>query len=155
PQYRNMVSKYGIGIRQYPEGDNRSVPWFNAPPGTKQRLTFFCLIGNEGPERLLDEVKKYTRNDKYPALTGYKTMASHFHNEFIMNVVLAYKPLHDKPEFVDVFKTMGVDIVHLAEFHYTAHHKGPDDQRLREPHALLEQCRRLSDDQFLLLPGEE
>src|SRR5690606_7834048 len=155
PDYRNMVSRYGIGIRQFPEGDHRFVPWFNAPPGTEQRLNFFCLIGDQGPERLLEEVKKYTHNDKYPTLPGYKTMASHFHNEFIMNVVLADKPVPDKPEFVDVFKTMGVDIVHLAEFHYTAHPKGPDPQRLKELDALFEQCRRASDEQFLLLPGEE
>jgi len=43
----------------------------------------------------------------------------------------------------------------LAEFHYTAHPKGPDEQRLKELHALFEQCKRLSDDKFLLLPGEE
>ena len=103
----------------------------------------------------LDAVKRFTNNDAYVPLAGYKTMSSHFHNEFIMKVVLAGKPVPDHPEFVSVFKNTGVDIVHLGEFHYTAHPKGPDDKRLNELHALFEQCRRLSDKDFLLLPGEE
>lgn len=82
-------------------------------------------------------------------------MASHFHNEFIMNEVMEETSVVQKPEFVDVFKDMGVDIVHLGEFHYTAHPKGPDTTRLQELDALFEQCKRLSDNEFLLLPGEE
>jgi len=48
-----------------------------------------------------------------------------------------------------------VDIVHLGEFHYTAHPKGPDEQRLLELKTLFDMCKRYSDKQFLLLPGEE
>lgn len=153
--YRNMLEGFGIGIRQEPEGDKRFVPWFNAPPGTQQRLNFFCLISSSNAGKNLDAVKKFTHNDRYVALPGYKTMSSHFHNEFIMNVVLKGKPVPERPAFVDVFKNTGIDIVHLAEFHYTAHPKGPDSTRLNELHALFEQCKRLSDNDFLLLPGEE
>ena len=153
--YRKITDGYGLGIRQELTGDNRFVPWFNAPPGTEQRLNFFCLLGTTGPEALLNDVKKFTNGDRYVSLPGYKTMASHFHNEFVMNVVLAGKPVPDTPSFINVFKQTGIDIVHLAEFHYTAHPKGPDEQRLKELHALFEQCRRLSTDNFLLLPGEE
>lgn len=155
PGYRNMVEDYGIGIRHEPKGDERYVPWFNAPPNTEQRLNFFCLIGTGSPEELLEGVKKYTHNDEYQPLDNHKTMASHFHNEFIMNVVMADKPVPESPEFVEVFKNMGVDIVHLGEFHYTAHPKGPDEVRLKELKALFDECERLSDDEFLLLPGEE
>ncbi|MEO3404185.1 hypothetical protein AAFN85_09800 [Mucilaginibacter sp. CAU 1740] len=153
--YRNLLPGYGLGIRQELQGDKRFVPWFNAPPGTKQRLNFFCLLGTNGAEALLDNVKQFTHNDSYKPLPGYKTLASHFHNEFIMSVVLAGKPVPDSPSFVKVFKRQGVDIVHLAEFHYTAHPKGPDEQRLKELKALFDQCSRLSDNKFLLLPGEE
>ncbi len=153
--YRNMLHGFGIGIRQEPEGDKRFVPWFNAPPGTKQRLNFFCLISPNTAAQNLDAVKKFTHNDRYVALPGYKTLCSHFHNEFIMNVVMKGKPIPEHPTFVDVFKNTGVDIVHLAEFHYTAHPKGPDSLRLNELQALFQQCRRLSDSTFLLLPGEE
>jgi hypothetical protein len=153
--YRKMVDGYGIGIRQELKGDNRFVPWFNAPPGTKQRMNFFCLLGEAGASDAFASVKKFTHNDSYVKLPGYKTMSSHFHNEFIMSVVLAGKPVPEHPDFVKVFKKTGIDIVHLAEFHYTAHPKGPDEQRLKELKALFEQCERLSDNEFLLLPGEE
>lgn len=154
-QYRKQIDGFGIGIRQDLYGDRRFVPWFNAPPQTRQRLNFFCLLNAGSPAAALTEVKKFTNNDKYVALPGYKTLASHFHNEFIMKVVLAGKPVPDTPNFVKVFKNTGVDIVHLGEFHYTAHPKGPDSVRLKELHALFQQCERLSDNTFLLLPGEE
>jgi hypothetical protein len=35
--YRNLLPGYGLGIRQELQGDKRFVPWFNAPPGSKQR----------------------------------------------------------------------------------------------------------------------
>ena len=153
--YRNLMPGFGMGIRQKLEGDYRFVPWFNAPPGTKQRMNFFVLLSTDKAATALNEVKQFTHDDAYVPLPGYKTMCSHFHNEFIMHVVLAGKPIPEHPDFVKVFKNSGVDIVHLAEFHYTAHPKGPDSIRLNELHALFAQCKRLSDKSFLLLPGEE
>jgi len=142
---------YGIGIRQELQGDKRFVPWFNAPPGTKQRLNFFCLLSNK--QDGFAALKAFTHGDKYVQLPGYKTMSSHFHNEYVMKVMMAGKK--DKPDFVQVFKDLGVDIVHLAEFHYTADPKGPDEKRLPQLKALFELCEQQSDNQFLLLPGEE
>jgi hypothetical protein len=153
--YHSQLPGYGIGIRQDPLGDKRYVPWFNAPPKTLQRLNFFCLIGTDAPAKVLEEVKRFTHGDSYAPIPGYKTMASHFHNEFIMDVVLKGGPVPEKPEFKDVFKKMGVNIVHLAEFHGPGHPKGPDEERLKELQSLHEQCARLSDKNFLLLPGEE
>ncbi|MBC7830363.1 MAG: hypothetical protein H7122_21680 [Chitinophagaceae bacterium] len=153
--YMKILPGFGIGIRQDPFGDKRFVPWFNAPPKTKQRLSFFCLLSTDKAGSVLEDVKKFTHNDSYTPLPGYKTFQSHFHNEFTMKVVLANTPVPEKPEFVDVFKKTGVNIVHLGEFHGTGHPKGPDEERLKELHALFEQCKRLSDKSFLLLPGEE
>ena len=153
--YLDIISPFSIGIRQAPEGDHRFVPWFNAPPNTEQRLQFFCMLSEDTPETALNEVAKLTRKDTYQPLEGYQTLASHFHNEFIMNEVIPDKPTPKNPEFVSVFKDMGVNIVHLGEFHYTAHPKGPDHLRLQELKALFDECGRLSDDNFLLLPGEE
>ncbi|QDK80278.1 hypothetical protein EXU85_17380 [Spirosoma sp. KCTC 42546] len=153
--YRSLVPAFGIGIRQDLMGDRRWVPWVNAPPKTQQRLNFFCLLSTNKPAQVLDEVKRFTHNDKYPVLPGYKTMSSHFHNEHVMNTVLAGKPVPKVPNFVNVFKNAGVNIVHLAEFHGPGHPKGPDDQRLLELKTLFSECKRLSDNNFLLLPGEE
>ena len=154
-QYNKMFDAYGIGIRQDLYGDNRYVPWFNAPPKTMQRLNFFCYLSTGNPAAALEKVKAFTHNDTFVPLDGYKTMASHFHNEYIMKVVLAGKPSEDTPSFVKVFKKTGINIVHLAEFHYTAHPKGPDEQRLNELNELFNMCNRLSGNNFLLLPGEE
>ena len=153
--YLNLIPDFGIGIRQDPLGDKRYVPWFNAPPNTQQRLNFFCLLSTGKAGAALDEVKKFTHNDTYAPLAGYKTMASHFHNEFISDVVLSGKAVPEKPEFVEVLKKAGLNIVKLAEFHGPGHPKGPDSVRLKELDALFKQTKRLSDPNFLLLPGEE
>ncbi|MGC3947131.1 MAG: hypothetical protein QM762_21865 [Chryseolinea sp.] len=153
--YRKMVDGYGIGIRQDLYGDRRYVPWFNSPPGTKQRLNFFVLLSGGNSSAILEDVKKFTNRDRFKSLPGYKTLASHFHNEFIMQVVMKGKPIPEQPTFIDVMKRSGVDIIHLGEFHYNAHPKGPDSVRLKELHALFEQCERLSSKDILLLPGEE
>jgi len=154
-QYNHMLESYGMGIRQDLYGDKRYVPWFNAPPHTAQRLNFFCYISTAAAPAVLAKVKAFTHGDAYLPMEGYKTMASHFHNEEVMKVILAGKPEPDTPNFVKVFKATGIDIVHLAEFHYTAHPKGPAEQRLAELKALFAMCSKHSGNHFLLLPGEE
>jgi hypothetical protein len=59
------------------------------------------------------------------------------------------------PDFVSVFKDMGVNAVHLGDFHGDGHQKDPGPLRLPELEALFEECRRLSDADLLLIPGEE
>ncbi len=152
--YRNMVPEYGIGIRQDLYGDIRYVPWFNAPPGTKQRMNFFCLLSTEKGGRVLESVKQFTHSDSYIPLPGYKTMGSHFHIEHTQDV-LSGKSMPDTPNFVKVFKNTGLNIIHLAEFHGPGHPKGPENQRFLELKTLFDECKRLSDKNFLLLPGEE
>ncbi|MDB5249771.1 MAG: hypothetical protein JWQ40_4165 [Segetibacter sp.] len=153
--YRKMIPQFGLGIRQDLYGDRRFVPWFNAPPQTSQRLNFFCLLSSHKAATALEEVKKFTHSDKYVSLPGYKTMSSHFHNEYVMKHLLAKKPAEANPGFMKVFKASGIDIVHLGEFHYTAHPKGPDSTRLLELKTLFDMCKQYSDSRFLLLPGEE
>ena len=153
--FRNMVEGYGIGIRQDLYGDNRYVPWFNAPPNTLQRMNFFCLLSEKSPADALEAVKKFTNNDKYLALPHFKTLASHFHNEFITKVVAKGLPIPEVPSFISVFKNTGIDMVHLAEFHGAGHPDDAGEIRLKELDLLFQQCKRLSKDGFLLMPGEE
>ena len=54
-----------------------------------------------------------------------------------------------------MFKDMGVEIVHLAEFHGDGHPQDPGPLRLPEMEAMFAECRRLSDGELLVLPGEE
>lgn len=152
--YRGLVPGYGIGIRHEPLGDRRWVPWFNAPPNTLQRLNFFCLLSAEKDGKILEDVKNFTHGDEYQPLPDYYTMASHFHIEHT-EAILTHKPLPEIPDFVAAFRDMGVNIVHLAEFHGPGSPRGPENKRFSELKILFDECARLSDGDFLLLPGEE
>ncbi|MET7254533.1 hypothetical protein [Dyadobacter fermentans] len=152
--YRNLLPGFGIGIRHDLLGDRRWVPWFNAPPGTQQRYNFFCLLSREKDGKVLENVKAFTHSDKYEPLPGYYTMSSHFHQEHVDDV-LTRKPLPDMPGFVKAFRNTGVNIVHLAEFHGPGSPRGPEAKRWPELKMMFAECARLSDGNFLLLPGEE
>lgn len=152
--YRNLLPGFGIGIRHDLLGDRRWVPWFNAPPGTQQRYNFFCLLSRERDGKVLENVKAFTHSDKYEPIPGYYTMSSHFHQEHVDDV-LTRKPLPDMPGFVKAFRNTGVNIVHLAEFHGPGSPRGPEAKRWPELKMMFAECERLSDGNFLLLPGEE
>ena len=153
----------GWGVRQPPEGDRRFTPWVNAPPGTSQRLGVFYLLSADGASAALAAARGYTHADRYVPLAGYKTFTSHYHIEHTLNLLKQQAAASSteipaalrSPGFVRVFRTAGVDIVHLAEFHNSATPKLAADERLRQLRALHAECGRLSDDNFLLLPGEE
>lgn len=152
--YRNMIPEYGLGIRHDLMGDRRHVPWFNAPPGTQQRLNFFCLLSTDKDGKVLEEVKRFTHNDSYKPLAGYNTMASHFHTEHIDDV-LTHKPVPNIPGHVKALRDMGVNIMHLGEFHLAGNPRDNGPRRLPEFKAMFEECARLSVGNFLMLPGEE
>ena len=59
------------------------------------------------------------------------------------------------PGFVKVFRGMGVDIAHLAEFHFGRTPRLEAEKRLPLLELMHRECQRLSDESFLLLPGEE
>lgn len=152
--YNKDAPGYGIGIRQEPAGDKRWVPWFNAPPGTAQRLHFFCLLSNTPAGQTLQYVRRYTHSDVYAPLPGYYTMSSHFHQEHTADV-LNKLPMPEIPAFIKAFRETGVNIVHLGEFHGPGHPRGPEGERFLEQQTLFKECERLSAGNFLLLPGEE
>ncbi|HYG38950.1 MAG TPA: hypothetical protein VD908_10035 [Cytophagales bacterium] len=152
--YRDMIPEFGIGIRHDLMGDRRHVPWFNAPPNTQQRLNFFCLLSTEKDGKILEKVKQFTHGDSYKNIPGHYTMASHFHTEHIDDV-LTHKPLPEIPGHVKALRNLGVNIMHLGEFHLAGnpHDNGP--RRLPEFKLMFEECARLSEGDFLMLPGEE
>ncbi|MBD3627292.1 hypothetical protein [Cyclobacterium sp.] len=152
--YRDLIPGFGLGIRQDLMGDRRHVPWFNAPPGTEQRLNFFLLLSAEKDGQVLEEVKKYTHGDSYQPLPGYRTMASHFHTEHV-NDVLTHKPLPEIPGHVRALRDLGVNIMHLGEFHLAGNPRDHGPRRLSEFRTMFEECARLSSGDFLMLPGEE
>jgi hypothetical protein len=153
---------WGFGVRQPPEGDKRFVPWVNAPPGTKQRLGVFYLLSRGHAPQALDQVRRFTHGDRFKKLDGYRTFTSHYHIEHTLDFVQRQKQQKtagvphglEEPPFVKTFKAHGVDIAHLAEFH-VRHTPEMIAERLSHLRTLHQECRRLSDETFLLLPGEE
>ncbi|MDG2166731.1 MAG: hypothetical protein P8L44_02250 [Opitutales bacterium] len=162
-EYMDMIDGFSFGVRQPPMGDRRYVPWVNAPPGTQQKLGVLLFPSSDSCHQNLDTVRQYTRNDTFKHLPGYKTFTSHYHVEHSLDFIAKQEeqatddiPVGLKnPEFVDVFRNMGVDIVHLAEFHRGATPRLGTEERLTQLQVMHDECARLSGDGFLLLPGEE
>jgi hypothetical protein len=143
----------GFGVRQEPDGKRPFEPWFNAPPGTQQRLGVFYLLTRGTAEDTLKETLRYTHGDTFVPLPGMVTFTSHYH--MAVAVTAMGRKFEGTPEFVDVFKTMGVNAVHVADFHGDGHQRDPGQVRLTELETLFRECRTHSDDKFLLIPGEE
>ncbi len=158
PNYRS-AREPGIGIRQPPTGGGHWVPWFNAPPNRDHKLSFFLLASpDRTPERVLERVRQYTHDDSFVPLPGYRTFTSHYHMAVAVTAMQRHargEPPLNPPQFVEMFRRMGVNMVHLAEFHGDGHQKDPGPLRLPELDWMFRECRRLSRDDFLLIPGEE
>lgn len=162
-EYLDMIDGFAWGVRQPPMGDRRYVPWVNAPPGTEQKLGVFLFVSRHSGHKNLDTVRRYTRSDSFKPLPGYKTFTSHYHVEHSLDYIAKQEEQKTKgipkglkkPEYVDVFKDMGVDIAHLAEFHKGATPRLGTQERLQQLRIMHQECERLSGDGFLLLPGEE
>lgn len=148
------------GVRQPPLGDGRYRPWVDCPAGTKQHLDLFLLISDQPAGACLEEVATYTNHDRYPRLEGYHTFSSHYHMHHARSLIIEQRrketedipKTFELPMFVQRFKEVGMDIVHLAEFH-----GGPNTGlgRYDELEVLHAECARLSDEDILILPGEE
>ena len=160
--YRSLAGRVGFGVRQSLEGDRRYVPWVNAPPGTRQEMGVFYLLGDGDAAKTYDDVLAYTRGDTFKPLAGRKVFTSHYHVEHTVDFLTRQKFQQstgvpaglDEPAFAKRFKQAGVDIVHLGELHL------PGDvlkiaDRLTLLKTMHDECARLSDDKLLLLPGEE
>lgn len=150
--------EFGFGIRQNKDGGGNFVPWFNAPPHVPHRLGMFLLISRGDGQQAVQETLRFTQGDRFPKLPGYITMTSHWHMAI---TVMAMEELrrgivrHSPPDYVRIFKDLGVQIVHLGEFHGDGHQKDPGPLRLPELQAMFRECKRWSDDELLLVPGEE
>jgi len=159
--YLDMVDGFAWGVRQPPMGDRRFVPWVNARPGSQQQLGVLLFPSALPGHANLDVVKSYTRSDSFKPLPGFKTLSSHYHHEHAMEVINRQQQSPDlppdlvNPGFVQVFKAMGVDMVHMAEFHSGRTPRLETAERLAQLQVMHDEFERLSSDDFLLIPGEE
>ena len=127
-------------------------------PRTEQRLGVFYLLSGGNAEKALEQTLRYTHGDRFPKLPGYHTFTSHWHMaiaDAAMQRAEGRQSAPATPDFVRMFKGLGVEIVHLAEFHGDGHPRDPGPLRLNEMQAMFQECERLSDKELLFLPGEE
>lgn len=153
-----LEAKFGLGIRQDATGGGNWVPWFNAPPGTDQHLGMFLHLGGARPPAALAEMRAYTRGDRFADLPGRVNFTSHYHMAITVAAMKAKaegRSPDPSPAFARMFKEMNVQAVHLGEFHGDGHQYDDGPLRLPELEAMFAECRRLSDDDLLLMPGEE
>jgi hypothetical protein len=127
---------------------------YNAPPGTWQRMPVYYYLNATDSHATQESVMAFTHDDRYKAMPGYKVMVSHFHMHFLEQLNDAGTiDLH--PTWVDVFRGLGINIANMADFHSDSHPKDPGPLRFKEQKVYFDGCRRFSDRNFLLIPGEE
>lgn len=162
-QQKQTDRTFALGVRQnerhegYRNDWNQQVwPLYNAPPGTQQRMGAYFYFSPESAEKCREEVMAFTHGDRYKALPGYKTMATHFHTAFTMEVLAANNLDHRAP-WNQPMRDLGLNIVYLCDFHGSGdgHPNDPGKVRLDELKAYFEASRRQSDENFLIIPGEE
>jgi hypothetical protein len=134
--------------------DINNFALYNAPPRTWQRMSVYFYLSATNGKATQERVLAYTHDDQYKPLPGFKVMTSHFHMHFNEQLTDAgTMDLH--PTWLDVFRGLGINIVNLADFHSDSHPKDPGPLRFEEQKVYFEGCRRFSDRDFLLIPGEE
>jgi hypothetical protein len=173
---KDSESSFSIGVRQ-PDREIGAKPWgisdevwtrrvgearghlnnfalYNAPAGTLQRMPVYFYLSASGSRATQQAVMALTHDDVYKAMPGYKVLVSHFHFHF--NEQLSDAGTMDlMPTWLPVFRDLGINIAILADFHGDGHAADTGKLRLDEQKVYFEGCRRFSDRDFLLIPGEE
>ena len=151
--HRSWRGRVSLGIRQARDTNWQFYPWANAPPGSRQSMSLFLLLGDGSPEDVLNDVLRYTNRDVFPQLDGFKTLASHFHLAYTVQAL--EKGLDWIPPFKTVLRDMGVNAAIIMDFHGDGNPRDLTELRLSELDSFFEACRRQSGRDFLLIPSEE
>jgi hypothetical protein len=127
---------------------------YNAPPGTMQHMPVYYYLSANGSHATDEAVLKYTHDDTYKPVPGFKTVTGHFHLE--LNEMVRDRGTSDfQPTWVPVFKGLGINVVYLGDFHDDSDQRDAGPKRLPEQKAYFEASRKLSDKNFLVMPEEE
>src|SRR5439155_12836796 len=160
PDHGEGYNPYGISDeiwrRRVAEsrGETYNFALYNAPPGTWQRMAVYFYLSPGSGRATQQAVLAYTHGDVYKAIPGYKVLVSHFHMH-LAEMLTDQGTLDYRPEWPQIFRALRVNIVILADFHSDSHPDYPGPLRVKEQKVYFEACRRLSDRDFLLIPGEE
>ncbi len=135
-------------------GDLNNFALYNAPPGTMQRMPVYLYLSPNGSHATQESVLALTHDDVYKPMPGFKVLVSHFHFHFNEQLTDAGS-MDVQPPWVPVFRELGINMAVLADFHSDSHPSDTGKTRLNEQKVYFEGCRRFSDRDFLLIPGEE
>jgi len=173
---KDSEQSFSIGVRQ-PDRENGAKPWgvsdevwtrrvneargdlnnfalYNAPPGTMQRMPVYFYLSPRDSRTTQAEVMAFTHDDVYKPLPGYKVLVSHFH--FHLNEQMTDAgTLDQEPTWLPVFRALGINMAILADFHSDSHPTDTGKIRFNEQKVYFDACRRFSDRDMLLIPGEE
>lgn len=156
-----MFRPYGISdelwdrrVRQARNFAKGNFALYNAPAGTLQRMAVYYHLSPDNARAAHTAVMAYTHDDTYKPLPGHQVAVSHFHTHF--NEFLLDRGTFDaRQPWIDVFKSLGINIAMMSDFHSDSHPKDPGPLRFKEQHAYFEGSKRHSDTDFLIMPGEE
>ena len=158
PEHEDEWRAYGVSDEVWKRRsdqarqDLNNFALYNAPPGTMQRMPVYYYLGAGDAQATQQQVLAYTHNDTYKPMPGYQVAVSHFH--FHVNEELQDSHTLDlQPGWQPVLRALGINIAILADFHGDGHANPP--ARFEDQRAYFEGVRRLSDSDFLVLPGEE
>jgi hypothetical protein len=152
---------FALGVRQGDTAGGYEPVWiervyalYNAPPSTWQRMAayFYLSPGDAGSTR--HAVLNYTHGDRFLPLPGYQVMATHFHTAFTKELMAAGS-LDMRPPWISAIRDLGVNIVMIDDFHGDGHPEDTGRLRMEDLRNYYEACRRHSDRDFRILPGEE
>jgi len=160
--YRKASDKtFAFGVRHADREEGYNPAWingvfalYNAPPGTWQRMAVYFYLSPSDARACRESVMAYTHGDRYPPLPGYKTLVTHFHVAFTKELMDAGS-LDVEPPWIALMKSLGINIAHIFDFHGDGHPTDPGPLRMMELENYFEACRRHSDPNFLIMPGEE
>lgn len=158
---KDSEKTFSLGVRQGENAEGYNPTWaekvfslYNAPPGTEQRMPVYFYLSPDGPDACREAVLAFTHGDHYKPLPGYKTLVTHFHTAFTKELMDSGS-LDTTPPWIPMMKALGVNIAHIFDFHGDGHPHDPGPLRLKELQTYFEGCRRHSNADFLVLPGEE
>ena len=160
--YRKESGKaFSVGIRHGDKEEGYNPAWidgvfavYNAPPGTWQHMAVYFYLSPADARACRDSIMAYTHGDQYKPLPGYKTMVTHFHVAFTKELMDSGS-LETVPPWIPMMRALGINIAHIFDFHGDGHPNDPGPLRLMELQNYFAGCRRHSDANFLILPGEE
>lgn len=158
---RDAEKTFALGIRQGESAEGYNPVWveqvfslYNAPPGTQQRMPVYFFLSPNDPAACRESVMAFTHGDRFKPVPGYKTMVTHFHTAFTKELMDSGS-LDTTPPWIPLMRSMDINIAHIFDFHGDGHPNDPGPLRLKELDTYFEGCRRHSDADFLILPGEE